>query len=88
MPTWTTGAWSRVRRIAQAWLWRCDEVRIAQVGVRVDLQHAEALVPRGGGRDDGRRDRMFAAERHQKLSPVEDIARDPLQGAHRGFERR
>ena len=50
-------------------------VGVAHVGVRINLQDRQLRMPSRGGRDERRRDRVFAAERDEKL-----VAPDHLVG--------
>ena len=55
---------------------RRAHVAVAQVGVRVDLQHRQTAMMRRGGGNERRRDRVLAAQRHQELVAAEDFMRD------------
>ena len=50
---------------------------IAQIGVRVDLEHRQPRVPRRQRRHDRRRDRVLAAEHERKLSARDQSPRPP-----------
>jgi hypothetical protein len=62
-------------------------VRLAQVGVRVDLEHPQAGVTRRGGAHGADADRVLPAERDDPLPVVEQRPDALLDGAHGVFGR-
>ena len=62
MPTCVVGAYSSVAAHRAGVVVRRAHERVAQVGVRVDLQHRQPGMLRGDRRDHRRRDRVLAAE--------------------------
>ena len=73
MPTCVMAAYSRLRRA---------HVAVAQICVRVDLQDRQPSELRRGGGHERRRDRMFPAERHEKLPARQDLAGDAPNLVH------
>ena len=57
-------------------------VGVAQIGVRVDLQHRQSRIPGRSRGDERRRDRVLAAKRHEELVVREDLAGQPLNLLH------
>ena len=61
---------------------RRAHVAVAQIGVRVDLQHRQPRIPRRRRGDQRRRDRVLAAERDEELVAREDLGGQPLDLLH------
>ena len=67
---------------------RRAHVGLAQIGVRVDLQHRQPRVLRRHRGDERAGNRVFAAERQQKLVARHDLRRDAPDGLHDIVHRR
>ena len=79
MPTWVAGAYSSAAAHRAGVVVPGPHVAVAQIGVGVDLQHAQAGILRRGRRHQRRRDRVLPAKRHQELVALEDLGGHPLE---------